>query len=92
MALTILFFIYVFSLFFWRQAKKKAAQRNDKKQSENEIEWNPHFRTTLNKLDGVGELGLRKLSIEGKTSGSHFFAATEEGEFVDADWAGASNM
>ena len=74
---------------FKELALKKAAQRNDKKTNENDIEWNPHFRTTLNKLDGVGELGLRKLSIQGKAAGSHFFAATEEGEFVDADWSGA---
>jgi hypothetical protein len=82
----------VWDLRYQEIAKKKAAQRNDKKTQDGDIEWNPHFRTTLNKLDGVGELGLRKLSIQGKAAGSHFFAATEEGEFVDADWAGAANM
>ena len=68
--------------------RKKMAQRNDKKANDAEVEWNPHFKRVLNKLDGVGELGLRKLSVQGKESGSHFFVATEEGEFVDADWAG----
>ena len=82
----------VWDVRFKELALKKAAQRNDKKSNDgSEIEWNPHFRTTLNKLEGVGELGLRKLSVEGKAAGSHFFAATEEGEFVDADWSGAAS-
>ena len=82
----------IWDIRFKELAMKKAAQRNDKKNNDGtDVEWNPHFRTTLNKLDGVGELGLRKLSIQGKAAGSHFFAATEEGEFVDADWSGAAS-
>lgn len=37
-------------------------------------------------MDGVGELGLTKFSLGGKEAGSAFYAGTEEGELVFADW------
>ena len=81
----------IWDVAFEEIARKRAAQRNEKrKDMDAGPEWKPHFKIVMNKLDGVGELGLRKLSIQGKEAESHFFVATEQGEFVDANWNGVS--
>eukprot|EP00937_MAST-01D_sp_MAST-1D-sp2_P004869 g4869.t1 len=58
-----------------------------------EVQWQPHFKVALTKLEGVGELGLCRLYLkclqQGEGEGdfsSQFFCSTEEGEMVFADW------
>jgi hypothetical protein len=57
-----------------------------------EIPWQPQFKLTLTKLEGVGDLGLGKLDLKclhanvGEALCSQFFCSTEEGEMVFADF------
>ena len=76
----------VWDLHFQELAKKKSAARaSDKKpKGDDEIAWAPHFKLIL--TAGVGELLLRRICLLGKEAESRFLCATEEGEFVDADW------
>ena len=78
---------YVWDLRYQDMAKKKQNARPDKKgKGDDEIPWGPHFKITLTKMGGVGELLLGKLCMLGKDAESRFMCATEEGELVDADW------
>ena len=79
--------LMIWDLRFKEIAKKKAAMsRSDSKaDKDGEVEWNPHFSLLLTKLNGVGELALRKISISNDPS-TAFIVTTEEGEIVDADW------
>jgi len=60
-----------------------------------EVMWQPQYKLTLTKLEGVGELGLARSKLNCNFNGrksritdfaSQFFCGTEEGEMVFADW------
>merc|ERR1711871_1495848 len=77
--------VHVWDLRFQTQQKKRTKQKENKDGSTDPL-WRPMLSIPLRKMDGVSELGLTKFSLGGKEAGSAFYAGTEEGELVFADW------
>jgi WD40 repeat protein len=81
-------------------AKKNPRLHKDLKPNKDgtmpEIPWQPQFKLTLTKLEGVGELNLSRINLMCHEGGqqnpdpekfsSQFYCATEEGDMVFADW------
>jgi len=84
-------------------AKKNPRLHKDLKPNKDgtmpEAMWQPQYKLTLTKLEGVGELGLARLNLkchikkrqtedgeEDDSFSTQFYCATEEGEMVFADW------
>lgn len=80
----------------YRSASRGKSDKLSNKSGSTEIPFTPVHRVVLNKIDGVGELGIRCAVIEGTrpdtgnpsglTPSSLFYCTTEDGKMVFADW------
>lgn len=86
---------------------KKNLLDSEEEQGEPKTLFLPFYRILMNKIEGVGELGLRQIVLEKSRpdveghdevdglqhviSSSRFYCTTEEGEMVVGDWKPSNN-